>query len=72
MGCFVFHQLCTFHPALEERAGELGAVEALVHALDRFAASNQMVRNVGVNALRILTNGRPLNAARLEAAGGTH
>ena len=71
--CCALHLLCFYHPALKERAGELGAVEALVHALDRFAASYQgRVRYFGVGALRDLTDGLPANAARLEAAGGTH
>ena len=44
----------------------------MVHALDRFAASNRNVRNNGVEALRSMTAGQAANAAKLEAAGGTH
>ena len=71
-GCYVLYHFCYSHPALREPAGEVGAVGAVVHALDRFAASRQHFRNLCVGALRLLTNGLPLNAARLEAAGGTH
>ena len=71
-GCYALRYLCFRYPALRERAGELGAVEAQVHALDRFAASNQGVRDCGILVLRRLTDGLPLNAARLEAAGGAH
>ena len=44
---------------------------ALVRALDRFA-SHLHFRFYGVDTLRSLTNGLPLNAARLEAVGGAH
>ena len=71
-GCWALRRLFAYHPALQERAGELGAVEALVHALDRFASNQGGVRYWGVRALRRLTDGLPANAARLEAAGGAH
>ena len=71
-GCRALHHLCHHHPALRERAGELDAVEVLVSALDRFAASHQFLRSHGVAALRRLTDEHATNAARLEAAGGSH
>ena len=71
-GCYALRRLFAYHPALMERAGEVGAVEALVHGLDRFVASHPGVRNFGVAVLRQLTDGHPANAARLEAAGGAH
>ena len=50
-------------------------MKAVVHALDRYAASSQGfqgVRGVGVLVLRSLTDGYALNTARLEASGGAH
>ena len=64
--------MCDTNHAIKELAGEAGAVEAVVHALDRFAASNQNVRTLGISALRNMTAGHAANAAKLEAAGSTH
>ena len=47
-------------------------MEAVLHALDRFAASAEHIRSHGVRALRVMTDGHADNAAKLEAAGGTH
>ena len=47
-------------------------MEAVVHALDRFATSNQNVRMWGVRALRSMSAGHAVNDAKLEVAGGTH
>ena len=71
-GCYALCHLFYRHPALKERGGELGAVEALVHALDRAAFNQGGLRYLGVRALDYLTNGHAANAARLEAAGGAH
>ena len=49
-GCHALERHCFHHPALREQAGELGAVEVVVSALDRFAASHQGVRSNGPEA----------------------
>lgn len=74
-GCYALCNLGRHHPVLREPAGEVGAVEVLVFALNRFAESHQQyqhLRILCVDALRFLTDGLPLNAARLEAADGAH
>ena len=71
-GCRALTLLYQNSHAIQELAGELGAVEALVHALDRFAASNHGLEYWGVWALRRMTAGHTANAVKLEAAGGTH
>ena len=74
-GCFALDYLCERHPALRRRrAGELGAVEVVVSALNRFDTFNGgvRIRMYGVRALRELTDNCAANAARLEAAGGSH
>ena len=64
-GCRALFWLCHNNRANQELAGEAGAVEAVVRALDRFVASNQNLRNNGVIALRIMT---VANAANAETA----
>ena len=74
-GCYALGWLCnaSYHNhAIKELAGEAGAVEAVVHALDSFAASDRSLHDCGVDALRNMTAGHAANAAKLEAAGGTH
>ena len=68
---FIVFRLIYFHPDFRVRAGKVGAVEALVHALDRFARRKRL-KDAGELALRHLTTWLPLNEARLAAAGGAH
>ena len=69
-GCYALVRLCYNNHAIKELAWEVGAVEAVVHALDRFAVSEQSVRMWGVEALWAMVTGHAANKAKMEAAGG--
>ena len=78
LGCLALWSVCEDHPANQQRAGEAGAVEAVVHVLDRAVVENGdyftwgRLNEWGYDALRILTNGHTANKTRLQASGGAH
>ena len=72
-GCVCLSSLFFRPPArLVAHAWELGAVQAVVDALKRFAASDRNFLRFGIWALRNMQAGHGTNAAKLQAAGGMH